>query len=99
MSEIDSIQKILQQENISQWDIYVETAEEYEVQLRNFDVETVRGPITNSGYAVRVMVPKNKKVGIGIGTGNSLQPSQIKKCLDTASVGARITEFPGYAIP
>ena len=99
MSEIDSIQKTLQQENISQWDIYVETAEEYEVQLRNFDVETVRGPITNSGYAVRVMVPKNKKVGIGIGTGNSLQPSQVKKCLDTATVGARITEFPGYAIP
>ena len=99
MSEIDSIQKTLKQQGISQWDVYVETAEEYEVQLRNFDVETVRGPITNSGYAVRVMVPKNKKVGIGIGTGNSLEPSQVKKCLDTAAVGARVTEFPGYAIP
>lgn len=99
MSEIDSIQKILREQKISQWDIYVEKAEEYEVQLRNFDVETIRGPVTNSGYAVRVIVPKNKKVGIGIGSGNSVQSSSIKKCLDTASVGARITEFPGYTLP
>lgn len=99
MSEIDSIQRILREQNISQWDIYVEKAEEYEVQLRNFDVETIRGPITNSGYAVRVIVPRNKKVGIGIGTGNSVRPSNVRKCLDTASVGARITEFPGYILP
>ena len=99
MSQIDSIQKILRERNVSQWDIYVEAAEEYDIQLRNFDVEAVRGPITNWGYAVRVIEPKNKKVGIGIGTGNSLRPAQIKKCLDAASVGARITEFPGYILP
>jgi PmbA protein len=99
MSEINSIQKILREERIGQWDIYVERAEEYDVQLRNFDVEAVRGPISNSGYAVRVIKQKDKKVGIGIGSGNSLRPAQIKKCLDTASVGARITEFPGYILP
>jgi len=99
MSEINSIQKILREERIGQWDIYVETAEEYDVQLRNFDVETVRGPITNSGYAVRVIKPKGKKVGIGIGSGNSLRPAHIKRCLETASIGARITEYPGYTLP
>jgi len=99
MSEIDSIQRILREENIGQWDIYVEKAEEYEVQLRNFDIETVRGPLTNFGYALRVIVPKEKKVGIGIGTGNSLQPSNVKRCLNTASFGAKITEFPGYFTP
>lgn len=96
MIDTDSIEKILRQEKIGQWDIYVEKAEEYDVQLRNFDVEVLRGPITNFGYAVRVMKPRNKKVGIGIGVGNSLQPAHIKKCLDTASVGAEVTEFPGY---
>lgn len=99
MSETNSIQKILREEQIGQWDIYVESAEEYEVQLRNFDVEDVRGPITNSGYAVRVVLPKGKKVGIGIGTGNSVQPEHVRRCLNAASVGARITEFPGYLLP
>jgi PmbA protein len=99
MSEIDSIQKILREERIGQWDIYVENAEEYDIQLRNFDVETVRGPITNSGYAVRVIEPKGKKVGIGIGSGNSLRPAHIKKSVETASIGARITEYPSYTLP
>jgi PmbA protein len=99
MSQIDSIRKVLREEAISQWDIYVETAEEYEVQLRNFDVEDVRGPITNSGYAVRVMKPKDKKIGIGIGTGTSAEHESIRRCLKAASVGARITEFPAYVLP
>ena len=99
MSETDSIRKILKEKRIDQWDIYIEQAEEYEVQLRNFDIEVVRGPIRNSGYAVRVIKPKDKKVGIGIGTGNTLRSESIKKCVDTASVGARITEFPNYNLP
>jgi PmbA protein len=99
MSEINQIQKIIKEEHVGQWDIYVETAEEYDVQLRNYDVESVRGPITNSGYAVRVIKPKGKNVGIGIGSGNSLKPAHIRNCLDTASIGARITEYPGYVLP
>ncbi len=99
MNETSSIEPILRQEKISQWDIYVEKAEEYEVQLRNFDVEIFRGPITNFGYAIRTMKPRENKVGIGIGVGSSLHPAQIKRSLNTASVGAGITEFPGYSLP
>lgn len=99
MSEINSIQKILREERINLWDVYVERAEEYDIQLRNFDVEAVRGPITNSGYAVRVIEQKDKKVGIGIGSGNSLQPASIRRCLNTASTGAAITKFPSYILP
>jgi PmbA protein len=98
MSETDSIQKALRAKGIDEWDIYTEEAEEYEVQLRNFDVEILRGPIRNSGYAVRVIQPKNKKVGIGIGTAASMKPESIARCLDAASVGAKITEFPGYVM-
>jgi PmbA protein len=99
MSETDSIQGILREEKIDQWDIYVEKAEEYDVQLRNFDVEAFRGPIRNLGYAIRIIKPKGKKVGIGIGAGNSLEPEHIRTCLKTASVGAKITEFPSYLLP
>ncbi len=99
MSETDSIQKALKEERIAQWDFYTEKVEEFEVQLRNFDVEVVRGPIANSGYAVRVISPKDKKVGIGIGVGKSLQPAEIKNCIQTASIGARISEYPNYALP
>jgi predicted Zn-dependent protease len=99
MSEIDSIKKILREQKIAHWDIYVEEAEQYEIQLRNFDVETERGPVKNSGYSVRIIKPKNKKIGIGIGTGNILQPEHIRRCLNTASIGASITEFPGYIMP
>jgi predicted Zn-dependent protease len=100
MSDTSAIKRILKEEKIDQWDIYVEEAEEYEIQLRNFDVEVTRGPVKNSGYAVRVIKPKNPKVvGIGIGTGSSLEPARVRRCLDTACVGAGITEFPGYALP
>lgn len=99
MSEIDSIKETLNKEKIGQWDIYTEGVLEHEIQLRNFDVEIIRGPITNFGYAVRVIKRKKKKVGIGIGAGNSLKPVHIRRCLDTASVGANITELPGYALP
>lgn len=99
MSEIEAIRKILQEQKIGQWDIYVEKAEQYEIQLRNFNVEAVRGPVTNSGYSVRVIKPKNKKAGIGIGTSNSVQPEEVRRCLNTASIGADITEFPGYIMP
>jgi len=99
MSEIDSIQKVLKEERIEQWDIYVEKAKEFEIQFRTFEVEIIRGPIANSGYAIRVIRPKDKKVGIGIGVGRSLQPAQVKNCIDTASIGARISEYPNYAMP
>ena len=99
MSEIGPIKKILNKEKIREWDIYIEKAEEHEIQLRNFDIEIIRGPITNFGYAVRVMKRKKNKVGMGIGTGNSLKTAHIRRCLDTASIGAGITEFPGYVLP
>lgn len=96
MNEIDSIEKVVKEQMVSQWDIYVENAEEYEIQLRNFQVEVMRGPIENSGYAIRVVKPKGKKVGIGIGTGSTVESAHIKKCLETAQIGAETTEFPGY---
>jgi PmbA protein len=99
LSEIGFVEKVLRDKKIDQWDIYVEKAETHDVQLRNFDVEIVRGPITNFGYAVRVLKTKGKKIGIGIGTGNSLLLGHVRKCVETASVGARITEFPGYNLP
>ncbi len=99
MSEIDSIKKILNEKKVDEWDIYVEKALEHEIQLRNFELEIVRGPVTNFGYAVRVIKRKKDKVGIGIGTETSLSPTRIRKCLETASVGANITEFPGYVLP
>jgi predicted Zn-dependent protease len=99
MSDSESVKKALSEQNVSQWDIYNQRAEEYEIQFRNFDVEAIRGPLTNSGYAVRVIEPKGKKVGIGIGTGNSFRPAAVKRCLEAAFVGARISEFPGYVLP
>ncbi len=99
MSETDSIRKAFREKGIDQWDIYVEQAEEYEVQLRNFDVEIVRGPVRNAGYAVRVVKAKGKKVGVGIATGASTEPESVARCLEAASIGAEITEFPGYAMP
>jgi len=99
MSEIDPIKKILNEEKIGEWDIYIEEAVEHEIQLRNLDIEIIRGPIANFGYAVRVIKRRKDKVGIGIGAGNSLKPVNIRRCLETASVGSRITEFPGYILP
>jgi PmbA protein len=99
MSDTGLIEKVMKDSKIPQWDIYVEKAETHDIQLRNFNVEIVRGPVTNFGYAVRVFKPKGKKTGIGIGTGNSLLPGHVRKCVDTASVGAQITEFPGYNLP
>lgn len=99
MSEIEAIRKMLREQRIDQWDIYVEEAVQYEIQLRNYEVETIRGPVMNSGYSVRVIKPKNKKVGIGIGTGNNVRPDSVRRCLHTASIGADITEFPGYVMP
>jgi predicted Zn-dependent protease len=99
MSETESIQKVLREQKVNQWDIYAERAKEYEIQFRSFEVEAVRGPITNSGYAVRVIRPKGKKIGMGIGTGNSLRPAAIKRCLKAAFIGSRISEFPGYILP
>ncbi|MEA2090540.1 MAG: TldD/PmbA family protein [Thermoproteota archaeon] len=99
MSEANSIKKILNEEKVDEWDIYIEKSEENEIQLRNFNVEIVRGPVTNFGYAVRTIKRKKDKTGIGIGTGSSLEPTPIRRCLKTALIGANITEFPGYAMP
>jgi PmbA protein len=96
MNEIASIEEIAREQKVGQWDIYIEKAQEYEIQLRNFQVEVMRGPIENFGYAIRVIKPKGKKVGIGIGTGNIVESSNIRKCLETALIGAETTEFPGY---
>jgi predicted Zn-dependent protease len=99
VSETETIERFLTAEKVDEWEIYSTRVEEHEVHLRNLDVEIVRGPLTNFGYAVRVFKRKKKKVGIGLSTGNALHPTAIRRSINTALVGAKITEFPGYTLP
>jgi PmbA protein len=99
MSEIKSIKKVLKEEKVAEWDIYAEKSEVNEIQLRNYDIEIIRGPVKNFGYAVRTIKRKKGNVGIGIGASTSLEHADIKRCLETAVIGSRITAFPGYAMP
>jgi predicted Zn-dependent protease len=80
------------------WTVFGERSVHHEVHLNGRKIEMVRGPISLSGYAVRVFRPRDGALGIGSASSNRLTPDGIRAAGDSAEALARHASFPAPSI-
>lgn len=76
------------------WEVFAEQAERYEVHLNGTRVELVRGPISLTGYSVRLLRSREGKTATGFQASTDLSEAGIGKAVEQAETVARHTEFP-----
>ena len=79
MGNFDSLFK---KENVSEYDVYSIKATLNEIQLRGFDIETIRDPVINVGYTVRAL--SRDGILTGIGSASCSQKSRLENCIRNA---------------
>jgi PmbA protein len=88
-----------------QWDLYSQRSWETEVHLKNQEIENVRSPLFEEGFAVRIIRDKGKGPdgenvsGIGIAPGSTLQKAaEVSNALNFAVFASKLTTFPSYGL-
>ncbi len=98
IDRLEPVAKVLREKGVQEWDIYAQEFSACEAHLRNYDVEILRYPIGNFGYATRIVDRRSSNVGLGIFTGSSASKSDIERSVNSASKAAKVTNFPNYAL-
>lgn len=80
------------------WDLYGQEAEIGEAHLRGLDIESLRIPIRNWGYSIRIF-KQMEKVGIGLASGSSLDTNKIDEVVGLAEHISRSIKVPAYTLP
>lgn len=80
------------------WEVFADEAQRYEVHLNGTRIELVRGPISIEGYGLRVLRPRNGKLGTGFQASSDLSDDGIRSTLGEAETVARHAEFPAASV-
>ena len=90
--------KLFKKAGVEEYDIYTLKATVNEVQLRGFEIETIRGPVESIGYTVRVLSRKGKLTGLG--QSSCSENSKLEKCINDSKYLSQLNlqktkyEFP-----
>jgi PmbA protein len=90
--------KLFKKAGVEEYDLYTLKATVNEVQLRGFEIETIRGPVESIGYTVRVLSRKGKLTGLG--QSSCSENSRLEKCINDSKYLSQLNlqktqyEFP-----
>ncbi len=90
--------KLFKKTGVEEYDLYTLRATVNEVQLRGFEVETIRGPVESIGYTVRALSRKGRLVGLG--QSSCSESSKLEKCINDSKYLSKLNlqktnyEFP-----
>jgi len=74
--------KLFKIAGVKEYDLYTLKATVYEVQLRGFDIEIVRGPVESIGYTCRALSRRGKLTGQG--RSSCSNSAKLKECIESA---------------
>lgn len=80
------------------WDVFAERVRRYEIHLNGRSVEMTRGPIELEGYGLRVLRPREGKVGSGFQASTDLTDAGVRTALADAETIARHAAFPAKSV-
>lgn len=99
MSGIERVKELLVNNKLEDWDIYTQKVREAEVHLRGREVESVRYPLENFGYTVRVIKERRGGVGLGLAPGNNFSTEGVTRTVNQALKNASLTRLDKYSLP
>ena len=80
------------------WEVYAERIRRYEVHLNGASIEMIRGPVALEGYGVRVLRPREGKLGAGFQASTDFSEAGIAATVEDAESIARHSEFPARSV-
>lgn len=97
--EISKIISVLEENQVKDWEIYIQKTVEDEVHLIGDRVEALRDSLENIGYSIRVLKKTGSGVRVGSASGFSQTEADFKETVKTALKNASITSLPCYTFP
>ena len=98
IEKLEKIEAILKSKKIQEFEIFFIEKSIYETIFLKDKTENER-EISDFEYFIRILTQKEKKTGIGVVKGNSLESSQIEKNIDTCVQLSRINSSSKYDFP
>jgi len=98
VEKLDRIEAILKSKKVQEFEIYFVEQNIFETIFLKDKAENER-EISDFEYFLRILTQKENKTGIGVVKGNSLEPSQIEKNIDTCVLLSKINSGSKYDFP
>jgi len=98
IERLDKIEAVLKSKKIQEFEIYFVEKSIFETIFLKDKPENER-EISDFEYFIRVLTQKEKKTGIGVVNGNSLEANQIEKNIDTCVLLSKINSSSKYDFP
>ena len=95
---LDKIETILKSKKINDFEIFFVEKDIFETIFLKDKPENER-EISDFEYFIRILTQKENKTGIGVVKGNSLEPNQIEKNIDTCVLLSKINSSSKYDFP
>ncbi|TES95791.1 MAG: hypothetical protein E3J90_09135, partial [Promethearchaeota archaeon] len=95
---LDRIEAILKSKKIQEFELFFVEKNIFETIFLKDKTENER-EISDYEYFLRILTQKENKTGIGVVKGNSLEPSQIEKNIDTCVQLSKINSGSKYDFP
>ncbi|MBY9011242.1 MAG: TldD/PmbA family protein [Candidatus Lokiarchaeota archaeon] len=96
--KLDLIEKVLKSKNIEEYEIYLVERAIFETIFLKNKTENER-EISDFDYFIRTLNQKENQTGIGVVKGNSLDPLQIERIIDTSLLLSRNNSSSKYYFP
>ncbi len=98
IERIDRIEAILKSKKIQEFEIFFVEKNIFETIFLKDKTENER-EISDYEYFIRILTQKENKTGVGVVKGNSLEPSQIEKNIETCVLLSKINSGSKYDFP
>jgi len=98
IEKLDRIEAVLKSKKIQEFEIFFIEKRIFETIFLKDKTENER-EISDFEYFIRILTQKENKTGIGVVKGNSLEPSQIEKNIDTCVLLSKINSSSKYDFP
>jgi len=98
IERLDRIEAILKSKKIQEFEIFFVEKNIFETIFLKDKTENER-EISDYEYFIRILTQKENKTGVGVVKGNSLEPSQIEKNIETCVLLSKINSGSKYDFP
>lgn len=96
--KVELIRKALQSKNVEEYEIYLVSQQIYETQFLKNQIDSER-EINDLEYIIRILSQRNNETGIGIIKGNSIDPKEIERNINTCILLAKNNSTSKYNFP
>ena len=96
--KVELIRKAIQSKNVEEYEIYLISQQIYETQFLKNQIDSER-EINDLEYIIRILSQRNIETGIGIVKGNSIDPKEIEKYINTCLLLAKNNSTSKYNFP